>query len=65
MLMVGNANARLFLTADLLARDGMDSPALARRGFTPCEKIKRFQPVEDLVAALDKIASVTSVATAT
>ena len=58
MLMVGNANARLFLTADLLARDGIDTPALVRRSFTPCEKIKRFQPVEDLVTALDKIASV-------
>jgi hypothetical protein len=57
MLMVRTDQARLFLTADLLARDGIDSPTLAKHGFTVCEKIQRFQPVEDLVPALDRVAS--------
>lgn len=60
MLVVGSATARLFLTTDLLARDGIDSPVLVHRSYAPCEKKQRFQPVEDLVTALDKIASVTT-----
>lgn len=63
MLLVGRAHARLYLTADLLARDSIDGPALAKRSYTPCEKIQRFQPVEDLVTVLDKIAAVARVAT--
>jgi hypothetical protein len=57
MILIGTAQARLFLTKDLLARDGIDTPALAKRGFRLCEKLQRFQPVEDLVPTLDLIAS--------
>lgn len=61
MLRVGFDQGRLSLTTDLLARDGLDSPALSSCQKT-FRKTQRFQPIEDLVAALDKLASATDAA---
>lgn len=53
MLRVGIENGKLFLTADFLARDALDGRLqLSPRRVTP-RKDQRFEPIDDLVAALD------------
>jgi hypothetical protein len=47
----------LFLTADLMVPDGQVGPSSDRRDVSATKKIQCFQPVEDLVTALDSIAS--------
>ena len=53
MLRVGIQNGKLFLTADFMARDALDGRfPLSPRRATP-RKDQRFEPIDDLVAALD------------
>lgn len=52
------ANGCLYLTADLQATDVLKKPVVERSQssrFTP--ELKRFPPVDDVLAAVDRIAS--------
>lgn len=53
MLRVGFDKGRLFLTADFLARDALESRMPSRLCGTTPIKDQRFEPIEDIVASLD------------
>jgi hypothetical protein len=58
MLRSTTEDNRLYLTADLRAFDGkpLQKRQMSSGSIFPAE-LKRFPPVEDVVAALDRIAS--------
>ena len=55
MLRPTNEQSRLYLTDELLAVDML--PGQSRRSAIFATEAKRFPPVEDVVQALDQIAS--------
>ena len=55
MLRSTTESSRLYLTAELLAADALPLPKKATSLFKT--EMKRFPPVEDVVLALDRIAS--------
>ncbi|MGL4237578.1 hypothetical protein [Tabrizicola sp.] len=60
--MIGSKSAqdRLSLTLDLQQREEWVAQGRARSSRRPFEKLQRFPPIEDLVTALDMIASRTT-----
>lgn len=58
MLRTTTEESRFYLTADLRAFDSVPTPKRAKKaGVSFTSELKRFPPVEEVVAALDRIAS--------
>lgn len=58
MLRTTSEESRFYLTADLRAIDSIPTPTRAKAtGVSFSNEMKRFPPIEDVVAVLDRIAS--------
>ena len=62
MFRIGYDQGRLFLTSDFLARDTCEGKVPGQRSQAAPDKKLRFQPIEDLVTALDSMAAAANAA---
>ena len=57
MVRANSELGRLYLTADLQPQEAWVAQSLAKSACDRFEKLKRFPPIEDVVASLDTVVS--------